>query len=321
MCKYWEWLAIAATRVVRGESGTEIAKLPKRGNLDKATLDVGELDVLFGCQFHKNLKWEEVKTMKKAFVLVAVMLFVVASVTAASAFSFRVPSYSGPVLMKYSNWEQATPGTEVGVPNGVVDQVGEQLDGILKVTTIHAIDASRTLLWSDGDNGEELTGHFWGYTAALITPTGPKSADVDFTGGNVDIYLDNTPDFLATWPGVGVMDGSLFLSCAGTPGIVPATPYTLHSSLNALTSPFTGDGAGYLDIVGGSHASLFVANYYGPGRDLLTQSDLEAPGTDGWPISSEDPVKGGVVPVPPSILLLGSGCVGMVGFARRRFTK
>jgi hypothetical protein len=253
---------------------------------------------------------------KLGFVLAVGLLVFIFATTSAFGFSFLKP-WVGGIKFKYANREQETPGTGNG--NGIIDQIGEQLDGIFKITSIHALDPSETLLWYDGKDGEELTGEFKGYTAAAITP-GPTGLDIYFTGGTFDMYLDNTPDFAFTYPGVGVTDGTLFLSAVGTPGIIPpgpGPPITLAAHLDALTAPFTGKGAGYLQITGGSHAALFAQNGFGPGQDLFLNSDFSAPGSDGWPINSDDPVTGSIVPGPASILLLASGLIGLIGFRRK----
>lgn len=249
--------------------------------------------------------------------------------TPAQAFSFLTP-WNGPIEIKFINWEQETPGTGNG--NGLIDAVGEQLDGIVKVKTISAADAGSTLLWFDGKDGEELTGAFYGYTAANINfqPL-TLQFEIDFTGGALDLYLDNTPDFTSTYPGAGVTDGLLFLSTVGATGIHPAdnpatagfddSTTTLHSTLNGLTSPFSGNGTGYLEITGGAYASLFGTGTFGANRDLYMNSDFSAPGINGWPVKSNDPVVGTVVPEPGTLLLLGSGILGLGLVGRKRFKK
>jgi hypothetical protein len=272
-------------------------------------------------------KWSK---FERALAITAVIgAASVVTAAPAQAFSFLTP-WNGPVEVKFINWEQETPGTGNG--NGIIDTVGEQLDGILKIKTISAANSSSTLLWFDGKDGEELTGTFSGYTAGNVA-FNPflLSLETDFTGGNMNLYLDNTPDFDATYPSAGVTDGILFLSAAGATGIHPIdnpltvgfdeSTATLHSTATALTSPFTGNGTGYLEITGGAYASLFGVDTFGPGRDLYLNSDFSAPGNDGWPVKSDDPVIGTVVPEPGTLLLLGSGIIGLGLMGRRRFKK
>jgi len=257
--------------------------------------------------------------MKNMRVLISVVVFILLSfmltIGDVGAFSFTT-TYSGPVKIKYSNWESAI--DEVGTPNGVVDNVGEGLMGIAKISTINAVNASNTLLWADGQGGEELTAVFSGYVASAIVPSA-SGYDVFFTDGGFKVYLDNTPDFNATI--ANASDGSLFLDTVAVPGIVPSSPTTtLFSSVSALTAPLSGTGTGYLDIVGGSFASMFAQDVYGINMDLLLKSDIEAPGNSGWPIISEDPVSGQIVPEPGTIVLLGAGLL-VAGISSRRMMR
>ncbi len=150
-----------------------------------------------------------------------------------------------------------------------------------------------------------------------------------FTGGVFNVYLDDSPDFAATFPGTGVTDGINFLQLIGKTGILgfdnPGTTFdetttTLHSQINALTTPLTGTGNGYLEIVGGEYADLFS----GIGAELFMQSDFAPPTLDrpgfGWPVVSEDPIVGNIVPEPSTIVLMIGGLFGLfiAGFRRKK---
>ena len=58
---------------------------------------------------------------------------------------------------------------------------------------------------------------------------------------------------------------------------------------------------------------------------LLSQMFMEGSlytfDTEGWGYRSEDPMYGNAVPEPATMLLLGSGLLGLAGFSRRKFKK
>lgn len=213
------------------------------------------------------------------------------------AFDFIKP-YTGPVKFKYTNWEEedkSGPGNK----NGLIDQQGEILHGIAKINTINADNTANTTLWVDGLAGEELTAEFGGYVAKSIYPYSNGSA-IEFTDGWLKIYIHPAGLFDATYPGSGVTDGTLFLSFKAVGGIVSADgTITLRSTVDTLTSPFSGKGAGYLQLVGGSHAALFG----GVGAKLFMNSTILSPDPSGsgWAVQSEDPIRG------------VTGCSGKIG--------
>lgn len=234
---------------------------------------------------------------KKLVSLAAVAAILVGTLDIALAFTFLKP-YTGQVKIKFSNWEEEDPAGP-GNGNGLIDQQGEKLRGIAKVSSIHANTPTNDLLWYDGKDGEELTIEFGDYTSANIIEAGGNFS-VDFTGGWMKVYLDSSLNFDSTYPGSGYQDGTLFISLQGTGGILPAdNSVTLRSTVDGITSPFSGKGAGILTVIGGSGASLFG----GVGAQVLQNSDIFAPDPmgSGWPVASEDP------------LIATYGCSGSIG--------
>jgi hypothetical protein len=260
------------------------------------------------------------------------------SASHASAFTLS-GGYTGDLEFKFSDFSTGTLYESSSEGYGEAD--GQQDSyGIFKITTIKT--PSTQTLWFDGKDGEELTGIYYNLDDDFWTVDGNGNLNIQSVNGIIDVYLDSSPDFDPTQgPGAvsgstypTVTDGTLFLRLAMVPGIKygdanASNDYISYDvNLDGTTSPFTGDGAFYLDVIGGSYASLFDTNSFcltdDSGnvqcRDLFGQFDTESPGSFGWLVNSEDPISGrtGVVPEPASMALLASGFMGMVGARLRK---
>jgi hypothetical protein len=89
----------------------------------------------------------------------------------------------------------------------------------------------------------------------------------------------------------------------------------------------TGDGVGYINILGGTNANVFQlspALTWPPGADMSLQFDLQFPPDIpfnelfGWAVRSDDPVEFETVPEPATLMLFGSCALGALGYWRRR---
>lgn len=255
------------------------------------------------------------------------------------------------IQLKFKNWEEIvdTDGSQGGGDHkSFPDSPGDQLRGIIKITSI---EQGANTLWGSGFAGQELTGYFWGYTASAIANNSAPSQDfIDFIGGFAKIFIGDSTnpatDFDADYDGPdnvlgndgnlfvphgnGFDDGELWLDLRGEIGepaeagsLVPPTLVSRFSN-----TQFLGTGDGFFHILGGTGASLFVPDAMdpaGPGNSLGFQDiDFDSritPTTDGsgWPATSDDPLRGIVMPEPASISVWGLLAFGAVfGRAYRR---
>jgi hypothetical protein len=282
--------------------------------------------------------------MKKTLLSIA-LIILTGTFLISQASAFSLGGYSGPVKFKLSDRSEAisiTPSFPAGA-YGNADGA-EDIWGIFKITTI--ADPADNPLWQDGDNGEELTGIFYGIDNDYWSPNAIGGINIQSVAGAIDLYLDSSPDYNPTLgPGArsGVSsyptatDGTLFLSTVMVPGIkygngaVIDDHITFDNDLDGTTQPFTGDGAYYLEITGGDAyaVSLFDWDYYTlvddsgaiTTADFFGQFDTEVPGSFGWFGDSEDPVEGFATPEPATMALLGSGLLGIAGLSRRKLFR
>jgi len=279
--------------------------------------------------------------MKKLSILAATIGLLLLSSTQSHAFTLA-GNYQGPLKFKFTDFSTGnlyqSSSAGYGQANGTEDAWG-----IFKVSSIQSDDLNATTLWFDGKDGEQLTGIYHGLDDDFwkVDPV-TGSLNIQSVNAKLELYLDSSTAFNAI-PGPSarlgagsyptVTDGALFLSADFAPGIKygdfdPTNDYiSYNNDLNATTTPFTGNGAFYLDVTGGAYASTFDTNSRcitdDSGvvhcRDFFGQFDTTTQGAGNWLVKSEDPISGkAVIPEPATMMLLGTGLAGMVGSRLRK---
>jgi hypothetical protein len=272
-------------------------------------------------------------------------------VGAALADPINLMGYSGPLTVKFTNYESFNNLDA----NGNI-QLGTTNFGVFEITSILAGSGGTlpvgTPLWSAGGVNGFLVGTFDNITVSGIIPQ-LGGAQTENTGGNFAIYQTAAlPDFTlgtsaftvgscanAAGCYTGISSGTDVLNYNLAPGADNINPAdTLFASLTGLTSPATGSASAFGVIDGGSDAAQFGTG--GFVTDDLTAADLSfhdtfCPNVTGNPVGncsglpaavgnwadiSNDPVRLLAIPEPTSLALIGAGLLGM-GAVRRRLRR
>ncbi|MEC8429022.1 MAG: PEP-CTERM sorting domain-containing protein, partial [Pseudomonadota bacterium] len=170
--------------------------------------------------------------------------------------------------------------------------------------------------------GCELTYEFGGYVVDSVIPGVGAEAELTFTGGWINFYVDHTPDYDANSAATAGSQGGENALWLALEGHDIGGGVTLEAELDSFGAGFdAGDGEGLLDVVGGLAEENFDTDSQTDGADFVFSSSFQplpqGATPEGYELFGTADLRGESIPVPATALLLGLGLLGM-GAVRKR---
>lgn len=204
--------------------------------------------------------------------------------------------------------------------------------GIFRVTTIQSADGEANMHWQQNQNNEQIYGIVYGLYDWKITGSGP--VDIYQQGGSFELFISSTAghagEYNTTLGPAGrfavngyntvtnIVGAQPFLSGSFVPGVVAAdNNTTVLQAVTGATSPVTGVGSGYGDLTGGNYLGLFGQDSLN-NRDVHIVFDVKLGAKNGWDQVITGTIDTTPVPVPATLVLLGSSLAGLLGLRRKR---
>ncbi|MBE3096615.1 MAG: PEP-CTERM sorting domain-containing protein [Planctomycetes bacterium] len=318
-------------------------------------------------------------------LLAGCFLTVVSSPAWAGAINFTQP-WSGPIVLHLTDYDMSTVysgpagiypriDTAAGLAvftaaGGIVSTApgsvaGEDGWGVFTVDQIltgtvlgpNSIQATGTILWSNGQDGAELVGMFYGLNDVNLRINVDGSQTVDSAGMLYDFYAQTLGTFNPNQGSAGRTGAGAYLTVGGPGGVGGASNWVGGDAATGFIAPLTGVAPPNIEQKSGFDPTLAVpfaagrADVFfdvtrgdlGPGMPVTldtnffqgadstgpTTADIylaittyannpkNVPGGFDWTVTSSDPASTSVTPEPATMVLVALGGLGVL-FGRKR---
>lgn len=285
------------------------------------------------------------RTMRNLLGGASLAALCVIGTSAAMASPIDLGGYSGPIQIKFNDFESFTGTGGLAVSNSnygilqitsILDKNGNQ---IYSAPTVSQVSATNPL----------ILGVFSGIHVGSVNPI-LSSAEANTPGAFsfYDVTQAGTgfgtiaAQGSAGYTGIGCSVNSQcyngitnmgydnILNFSLVQGASSTDPLSfLHAEITTF-SPLVGEASGFGDITGGSDAAQFIkggqTTALGTPADLFIQDNFCASGTKNcsaipstdWTLASNDPVTTAVIPEPGTLTLFGAGLLALGVFGARR---